>query len=114
MSSSKKYLAVFLLSFLGSGILEAIYPSVQDAISLAHALIIAFLMFGWCVLHASEHSISPPSGAKILCAFLPPIGVPYYLYKSFGFKNGSTKLALGFLFLVCSFLVYMAPFYAIS
>jgi len=76
--------------------------SLQMVLYLIHVLLIAVLLFSWCGKHAEENDIVPPNGAQVLCGLIGLIGVPLYLFRAFGFKNGSIKFLIGIAFILGS------------
>lgn len=62
----------------------------------------AVILFGWCKAHARKLGVVEPTGSALLCGIVPPVGVPLYFYRTFGFKQGTVKTlkALGFLVLL--------------
>lgn len=94
-------------SFVVAGVIESFYPEYSDkarAIELAHALIISVITFAWCGMHAQEHGHESAGGYRFFVAFFPPLGVPAYFLKFFGFKKGllKTVLAVGFFLLAAT------------
>jgi len=87
MKSSHKIIGLLVVSFLVFGFLDAQHPDKETMSTLMHALIIGVCMYMWCDFHAYENRIVRPPGAAILCFLLVPIGLPYYLFKGFGFKK---------------------------
>ena len=114
MKTSYKILGVFAIGFLVSGVIDALYPALEQASFIIHNLFNALLLFSWCGAHTLENDIKPVTGAKLLSGIIGIIGVPYYLFKGFGFKEGSIKLLLGLGWLILSVALYGISTYAVS
>ncbi|MEP3895410.1 MAG: hypothetical protein ABJN52_15620 [Litorimonas sp.] len=97
---------------MASGIIDSIFPDYQDYYFLPHALLVGFLLYLWCGKHAEENSITPHTGSQVLCALIGIVGVPFYLFSTFGFKLGGKKVILGIAFLLGIYLGYEIAFYA--
>jgi hypothetical protein len=104
---------IVLFIFLSSGIaglVEGAFPEAQAVSFFIHAVIIAILLFVWCGKHAKENGVRPPDGAKLLCGLLGLIGVPLYLFRTFGFKLGGYKFLLCLLVTLVTFGFYEVSF----
>jgi len=93
-----------------SGVIEGAYPKSADAFIFIHMIFIAIFMFSWCGKHAEEHDIIPPNGARLWCGLLALIGVPIYLFKAFGFKQGGLKVLIGIGVLSVTLILYIGSF----
>jgi hypothetical protein len=51
----------------------------SDSLELSQAVVLSALLFRWCKNDARIRKAKPTAA---LVAFLPPIGLPYYLFKS--------------------------------
>lgn len=114
MKTSSKILAVLFFSFALAGVLEGSAPVDAEwplAFSVSHMFLITILLFSWCGAHANESHATPPSGAKLLVAFLAPIGVPYYFLAKYGMKQGGLKTAKAILFYALCIGAYSGLFY---
>ncbi|MEO8384957.1 MAG: hypothetical protein ABI583_06940 [Betaproteobacteria bacterium] len=72
---------------------------------------IIVLLFLWCKTDSSERGIVPPSGAPILCAFISPVGVPYYLFRSRPWRQASVGVVLALVLSAMMTAQYLAGFY---
>jgi len=108
---SHRILLYLLISFIISGIIRGITLDYESIDATIHALLIAVLLFIWCGRHAEENGIYPPAGARILCALIAIFGVPFYLFKAFGFKLGGVKVLFGLALTLAAFLTYEIAFY---
>jgi len=88
MTYSRRIAYLTWFSFLVSGIFEGVFPAHATASSLIHGLILIVSVF---------------------CIFLPIFGLPYYLFRGFGFKSGGLKFLWFFLFLTISIVTYLIP-----
>lgn len=112
MSKSRLIVVVLVLSFLLSGILEAVWLPSSDATGLAHGFVIAFLVFWWVGEHATEQGLgAPPAGARLLSALIAPFGLPYYFFRGYGIKSGILKLGVALFVFALAIVLYLAPFY---
>ncbi len=108
MISGSRVLLLFLfISFVISGIIDGRFPQLQVATSTIHSIFIAVLLFNWCGKHAHEHNISSPRGSKTLCGLLGFNGVPLYLFRSFGFKQGGAKCLIGLIYMKLTLTAYL-------
>src|SRR5437868_5909316 len=85
MSKPRLLLGILVASFFVAALFEPIHPESGEIFSLAglvHTLIIGFLLYAWCKADAAQRHVAPPLGAALLCAFIPPVGLPYYLFRS--------------------------------
>lgn len=80
----------------------------MNAVGLTQTFITAVLVFCWVKAHARANSITPPAGASLLAAILPPVGVPYYAFRGFGFRKGAILTGLALVTLLGLFAVYLA------
>jgi hypothetical protein len=102
VSKPTRFLIWMLLLFLLAGLVDPhiSQPSNQySPLTMIYAIALATLIFGWCKAHAAARGIALPSGAAPLAAFLAPIGVPLYFFRSMpaGAALVSTLKASGFL-----------------
>ncbi len=100
-------LLVLAMYSLASGLLDALLFTYRDGgrfLFLIHGIAFAILIFVWCKLHAKAHGVQEKAFA-CFTALLPPVGVPLYMFRAFGIKNGliGTLKALGF-FLILALL----------
>ena len=114
MHAFHKLLIVFAASFVASGAFEGYFPQYENEGAVIHGLFICFMLFALCTEHSNKHSVKPPRGSKILCAALAPIGVPYYSWKSFGFKTGTLKIVLSVVAFSISMALYFGTWYVFS
>ncbi len=98
ITRSRIILLIWAMSFMISEAIHITIPSVSQFSTLADLIISALLLFIWCEWHAQENGVRPPRFASILCAVFTLVGVPYYLFKTFGFQQGGIKLLWGLLF----------------
>ena len=90
--------------FAGAGALLVILQGRDDerSVALVIQLFCAPLLFEWCKAHCRARGVSPPTAAPLLVAFVPPIGVPYYFFRSMSARRASksTILAAGYYALI--------------
>lgn len=82
----------------------------MSAIGLVQVIVTAVLIFGWVKAHAQSHATTPPTGAPIFAALLPPLGVPYYAFRAFGPRAGAKLTGLALLTLVALCGIYFVSF----
>jgi hypothetical protein len=114
MKTSNKILLAFFFSFAFAGAAEGLAPVNAEwlfAFSIFHMFLISIMLFSWCGAHAKENQIIPPSGAKLLVAFIAPIGVPYYFLGRYGMKQGLFKTVKSILFYALCIGIYSGLFY---
>ena len=115
MRKTRLIILLFLATFLVVGFVEAILGYADDIDSPAvipQTLAIAVLCFAWCKADVTENGLRMPTGSRILCALIPPIGVPLHLFRTRPFRqaNWATLKALGIF--VASIAIYAAALVA--
>jgi hypothetical protein len=85
----------------------------MNAVGFVQTFVTAVLVFCWVKAHARANSIDPPTGASLLAALLPPVGVPYYAFRGFGLRAGARLTGLALLTLFGMFAAY-ATLYELS
>ena len=113
MTSSRKFVVGMLLLWGITGLIEPHTPNAGEPfneIAVVQMVVWAVLMFGWVKAHAKQNQISPPAGAPLLAALLPPLGVPYYAFRGYGFLRGAKLVGLSLLMMIVMFAVYLALF----
>jgi hypothetical protein len=110
---STRTLVWLAVSFVASGIVDVTMSDPSDTFGVSyfpHLVIIMVLSFAWCKYHSLEKGVSVASWNPLVVGLLPPIGVPIYLFRSFGFRIGSKMLAkfVAYVLLVC--LLYLIPY----
>jgi len=109
MIYSRRIAFLTWFSFLVFGFFEAVFSAHATALSLIHGLILILSAVFWCSYHAEQNDINIPKGAIVLCIIIPILGLPYYLFRGFGFKRGGLKFLLLCLFTTVSFATYLIP-----
>ena len=100
---SSNYLLILLLIInAGISVLRGMSLQNIDTVNFVYVLINDIVIAGWLIFHAREHEIKPPYINAIFAGLFPPIGIPVYFYRKFGFKFGSLKVlkAIAFLFVL--------------
>jgi hypothetical protein len=95
--------------WLATGLLEPHTPNAEqplNEIGFIQMIVWAVLLFGWVKAHARANGITPPTGASILAALFPPVGVPYYAFRAFGARAGAKLTGWAVLTLVVLFVLY--------
>lgn len=108
MPDSRRIALMIWFSFFVFGVFEGMLPTHADASSLIHGLILIVGAVFWCSYHAAENELSLPKGSIIFCILLPIFGIPYYLLRGYGLKNGGLKVFWFFFFIAASFVTYLA------
>ncbi len=114
MSNSGKILITTFVTFVIFGIIDGVVPSAIQLTPIIHGVILAVLIFNWVGIHAKENQKKVSLGAKTASGLLPPIGVPYYFFSSFGLKQGVSKLMLSILFLISAQSFYVLLVYLLG
>ena len=82
----------------------------MNEIGFLQIIVWAVLLFGWVKAHARANAISPPAGAPLFAALLPPLGVPYYAFRAFGARAGAKLTGLALITLIGLFGLYTLLF----
>ena len=106
MKTSWKFALFAALTFPIAGILEGIYPRLQEVMFVPQSLIIGIALYIWCGVHAVENGYAPNTRFKILCFLFALVGVPLYLFKTFGFKSGGKKVLIALSMLAVAGITY--------
>ena len=109
LNKPNKILALLLVTFLVAGAIENFSLSDNRTLyelAVAHAFIVAILLFAWCKSHIQFNEINAPSSSALLVGLMAPIGVPLYFFRGFGFKDGSIKTVKAIVFLLVSMALY--------
>ncbi|MGB1800228.1 MAG: hypothetical protein ACPHLK_05285 [Gammaproteobacteria bacterium] len=88
---SNIYLAWMVISFLFAGIIEGYFDfegSDASTASITHTVLLMFLIWGWCKMHAMGNNIGNEAGYFLFAALFPVFGLPVYFLKFFGLKKG--------------------------
>ena len=96
MSRHSLLVVLLTLSFLVAGLIEPIDPHPNEPYSAAgvvHTFVIAILLYSWCKADAKARQTVPPGGAALLVAFVPPLGIPYYLLRSRPWRKALLAIA---------------------
>ena len=109
MTNSRRITYLVFFSFFAFGVFEGLLPAYVNASSLFHGLILLVSAALWCGYHAEENGVNLPKGTIIFCIILPIFGLPYYLFRGFGFKIGGLKVLWLFLFLLVCVVIYLIP-----
>ncbi len=96
-----------------AGLIEPHLPNAGqpiNEISVAQAIGMSILLFGWCRAHARTNAIPTPPAAPILVALFAIVGVPYYAFRGFGGKKGMALVAYALATAVGLYIVYVSCF----
>lgn len=109
---SNLYLVGMIASFLFAGIIEGYFDfdgiNASNA-SITHTVLLMFLIWGWCKMHAMENNIGDEGGYFLFAALIPLLGVPVYLVKFFGLKQGIIKILKAMVFSCILIVCYFIP-----
>jgi len=105
MAKKNIYLLLILLvssiSVVADSLLGTTHLEWSPSSAIA-GLFILFFVYAWCIEHAKHYKIKIPGRSPFWAAAFPPIGVPIYFFRGFGFKKGFFKTIkfIGFLILI--------------
>ena len=105
MAKKNIYLLLILLvssiSVVADSLLGTTHLEWSPSSAIA-GLFILFFVYAWCIEHAKHYKIKIPGRSAFWAAAIPPIGVPIYFFRGFGFKKGFFKTIkfIGFLILI--------------
>ena len=114
MARDKLILIAIVLTWPIAGFLEPFTPSYgrsYNEITLVHSVVLALLLFAWCKAHAASRGIKPPTGAAVLSALIPPIGLPYYFFRSYPWRRALLSLGKALLIFLLCVILYAGGMY---
>ncbi len=113
MTAPARILCAVLVLAAALAVADAVWPAAANSgsIDLPAAFCFALCAFAWVRADANARQIEAPRGSALLAALIIPVGVPLYLFRALGFRQGllATLKALGFLSVVV--LVYVLASY---
>lgn len=75
--------------YIAAGFAQALLPRQdRDVVAPPAWIPVAVLLFNWCKAHARAAGVDAPAGYAPLCGLLPPLGVPLYFLRMFGWRRG--------------------------
>jgi hypothetical protein len=113
MTRPRKFVLAMLAVWAVTGLIEPHTPHPGEPfneIALVQIVVWAVLLREWVKAHASMNNLEPPTGAPLFAAVLPPLGVPYYAFRAFGFLRGLKLVSLALLAMILMFGVYLIMF----
>ena len=115
LNESQKYLVWLAVTSAVAGLIDGFFPESETARRVArlHSFLICVLVWAWCGMHALEHGHGTGGGYRLFAALLPPVGIPAYLVKYFGWRGGVRRSVKALGFFVLMVLCYLAPFYGV-
>jgi hypothetical protein len=114
MRQDRKFVLAMIVVWGLAGLIEPHLPDAGqplNAVVITQTLTFAFLAFAWCKAHAKANGICLPAAAPFLFGVFPPIGLPYYSFRAFGFLGSIKLIALGFLLVLLLFTVYLLCYF---
>lgn len=95
-------LAVFVLSSLLSGIAgQYFWPGMPLSMAdYAFAVLGSFLIFAWYHTDAKQRGYRRPTWLDMGIILIAIVAMPYYLFRTRGFKGGLASTALGLLLMI--------------
>lgn len=115
MRPDRSLVLVMALVWLLAGVVEPHLPNAGqpvNATSVVQTILLAVLLYAWCKAHATAHQVNPASGAPLLVAVIPPVGVPYYFIQGFGWRKGTLLCFFAICCFVFFYAIYLAAFYS--
>ncbi len=109
---SNKYIFWMIASFLIAGIIEGYFDFEgidASTASITHTVLLMFLIWGWCKMHAIENKVDNVGGYSLFVALFPLLGVPVYFVKFFGLKKGIIKILKAIVFSCILIVCYFIP-----
>jgi hypothetical protein len=113
MTRPRKFVLAMLAVWALTGLIEPHTPHAGEPfneIAYFQIVVWAILLREWVKAHASMNNLKPPTGAAIFAAVLPPVGVPYYAFRAFGFFRGLKLVGLALLAMILMFGAYLVMF----
>jgi hypothetical protein len=94
MRKSRKLLLIWLLVFMGLGLLmESLRSAIgtqsqyENWTNLMLGLAFSMVIFAWCRAESSERGVEGSRGLRVWAAMFPPVGLPLYLIRTRGLKS---------------------------
>lgn len=96
--------AVFVLSSLACGIAgQYFWPGMPLSVAdYAFAVLGSFLIFAWYRADAKQRGYRRPAWLDIGVILVAIVAMPYYLFRTRGFKRGLAGIALGLLLMMAT------------
>jgi hypothetical protein len=69
------------------------------------------LLFSWCKADAFARGIPTPAGASLLVALFAPVGVPYYLFRTWPWRAALRAIGKALAFYGLVTVLYVGCFY---
>ena len=101
-------------SFFVAGAVEPFALKAGEPMSGAgfvHSIVIAILCFTWCKADAAARGLTSLGGA-VFAALLPPIGLPFYFFRTRPTRQAFLSCAKALLFFLLCVGLFMIGFYA--
>ena len=116
MSRSRLMLLLLAGSFLLAGIVEPFSATAGEPMSGAgfvHSFVIAILCFTWCKADAAARGVTARGGA-VFAALLPPIGLPFYFFRTRPAMQAFLSCAKALLFFLFCVGLFVLGLYAVE
>ncbi|HET6552972.1 MAG TPA: hypothetical protein VFG49_05470 [Dyella sp.] len=91
MKTDQKLVIAMATIWLIAGVVEPHLPHAGqplNEVGIAQSFVLVILLFAWCKAHAVSHQITAPKAAALLVGIIPPVGIPYYFFRGFGWREG--------------------------
>ena len=101
------------LSFVSGVAGQYFYPGAEfSPVDMWFLPIFAFLLFVWYRLDSEQRAFKRSVGLNVCIIGIAIVALPYYFFRSRGFKRGALATAMMLLFLILSGLLTWAGQYA--
>lgn len=114
MNRPQRILCMVIGIVIAMALFDTLVPwgwSHPGAVNVVGSLILGLCAFAWVKADAQARDITPPVGSALFAALLIPIGVPVYLFRALGARQGAWSSLKAYGFLFCAVVTYLGVSY---
>jgi hypothetical protein len=107
LTDAHKLLFVLGSTYIAAGAIAPHLRSLDrspDSLLLAQAFVVSALLFRWCRVDAQERRVK--HATPLLLALVPPVGLPYYFFRTRPVGKAFGSLGKSLLFYLATAIVY--------
>lgn len=113
MSKPNRLLISLVVTWAVMGLIDAqltLAPGTVSPFLVFYNFAMATLIYQWCSTHAAARGIEPPYGSLVLAAFLAPVGIPLYFFRTLPAFAASIAILKSVAFFIALICVYVLVF----